>query len=194
MHIYFQVKSICTILRHLKFDGSKLFSLVFQNPVRSGWHIPIWEVQYAVFSVLIIVVKMITLGTWNIQKLYTFKEGIWGTSLVVQWLRLCFQCRECGFDPGWGSRIPKKKKKKKKKTQSIRQKQYCNKFRKDLKKWSTHTHTHIQKKRACNNGGWPWVWQFYHLLGDLGPLWKLSETRFSLSWTANFFFPFGSRS
>lgn len=69
MHIYFQVKSICTILRHLKFDGSKLFSLVFQNPVRSAWHIPIWEVQYAVFSVLIIVVKMITLGTWSIHEI-----------------------------------------------------------------------------------------------------------------------------
>ena len=29
-----------------------------------------------------------------------------GTSLVVQWLRLCFQCRVPGFDPWLGNWIP----------------------------------------------------------------------------------------
>ena len=54
------------------------------------------------------------------------QETTTGTSLAVQWLRLCFQCRGRGFDPGWGTKIPhalwqsqKKKRKKPPQPQSI---------------------------------------------------------------------------
>ena len=53
-----------------------------------------------------------------------------GTSLVVQWLRLCLQCRGRGFNPWIGNKDPTCLKAK---TQNIKQKQYCNQFNKDVK-------------------------------------------------------------
>ena len=38
-----------------------------------------------------------------------------------------------GWIPGWGAKIPHASWPKKKKNQSIKQKQYCNKFNKDFK-------------------------------------------------------------
>ena len=35
----------------------------------------------------------------EISSHHSLKTLQWGTSLVVQWLRLCSQCREPGFDP-----------------------------------------------------------------------------------------------
>ena len=60
---------------------------------------------------------------WNQQPL--------GTSLVVQWLRLHLPMkRGVGSIPGWGVKIPHALWLKK---QNIKQKQYCNKFNKELK-------------------------------------------------------------
>ena len=53
------------------------------------------------------------------------------------WWFIAFQCRGCRFNPWLGSQDPTclaAKKKKKKPKQNIKQKQYCNKFNKDLKK------------------------------------------------------------
>ena len=33
-------------------------------------------------------------------------KSIVGTSLEVQWLRLCFHCRGCRFDPWLGTKTP----------------------------------------------------------------------------------------
>ena len=55
----------------------------------------------------------------------TFKTRT-GTFLVVQWLRLCLQCRGCGFDPCQRTKVPQAKvcnQKKKKKTRDR-----CNGF------------------------------------------------------------------
>ena len=40
---------------------------------------------------------------FNIKGKDYLKKKILDTSLVVQWLRLCFQCRWHGFDPWLGS-------------------------------------------------------------------------------------------
>ena len=48
--------------------------------------------------------------------------------------KTAFRCRSCRFSPSQGAKIPTCLSAKK---QNIKQKQYCNKFNKDLKKWST---------------------------------------------------------
>ena len=61
---------------------------------------------------------------------YLCISNIWlGTSLVVQWLRLHLPVQ--GVWVPWGARIPHASQPK---NQNIKQKQYCNKFNKDLKK------------------------------------------------------------
>ena len=57
-----------------------------------------------------------------------------GTSLAVQWLRLPSRAEGVGSIPGWGIKIPLASRPK---NQNIKQKQYCNKFNRGLKKWST---------------------------------------------------------
>ena len=42
------------------------------------------------------------LPIWHLGK----KNNSFGTSLVVQWLRLCFHCRGNGFSPWLGAKIP----------------------------------------------------------------------------------------
>ena len=74
------------------------------------------------------------------------KKNCWEASLVVQWLRLTFQCRGCGFYPCSGSYNPTCFVAKKKKTQNIKQKQYCNKFNKDFK---NGPHSKKRKKINC---------------------------------------------
>ena len=49
-----------------------------------------------------------------------------GTSLAVQWLRLC---GGAGSVPGWGAKIPHASWPKR---QNIKQKQYCKNFNKDF--------------------------------------------------------------
>ena len=59
------------------------------------------------------------------------------TSLVAPWLRLYLPKHEMqvrSLVRELGSHMPRSKKKKKK---NIKHKQYCNKFNKDFKKWST---------------------------------------------------------
>ena len=66
-----------------------------------------------------------------------------GTSLGVQWLRFHLPMHGMQVKPLVGelrSQMPWGKKKKKKK-RDIKQKQYCNKFTKDFKKWSTSKKT-----------------------------------------------------
>ena len=54
-----------------------------------------------------------------------------GTSLVVQWLRLCLPVKGVQvLIPGQGAKIPHASRPK---NQNIKQKQYCNKFNKDFK-------------------------------------------------------------
>ena len=66
-----------------------------------------------------------------------------GTSLVVQWLGLCLPMQGgAGFIPGWETEIPHAGGPKK---QNIKQKQYCNKFHKDLKN-GPHQKIYIKKK------------------------------------------------
>ena len=66
-----------------------------------------------------------------------------GTSLAVQWLRLCLPMwGEAGLIPGQGT---KTRHALGAKHQNIRQKQYCNKFNKDFK-----NHPHPKKKKANN--------------------------------------------
>ena len=79
------------------------------------------------------------LGKWS----QAIKNNVEGTSLVIQWLRLHLPMQEVWVQPlvgELGSHIPHGQKKKKK--QSIKQKQYCNKFNKDKKK----------KNAECNHG------------------------------------------
>ena len=54
-----------------------------------------------------------------------------GTSLAAQWLRLHFSVLEVsvGLIPGRGAKIPHASQPK---NQNIRQKQHCNKFKKDF--------------------------------------------------------------
>ena len=40
------------------------------------------------------------------QKEDDYKMPELGTSLAVQWLRLCSQCKGRVFDPWWGSKFP----------------------------------------------------------------------------------------
>ena len=54
---------------------------------------------------------------------------ILGMSLVAQWMDFTFQCRVAGSNPGWRAKIPHDSELK---NQNMKQKQYCNKFNKDL--------------------------------------------------------------
>ena len=66
-----------------------------------------------------------------------------GISLVVQWLRLCLpNAGGVGSIPGQGAKIPHASWPK---NQNIKQKQYCNKFNKDFKKWSTSKNKILKK-------------------------------------------------
>ena len=57
-----------------------------------------------------------------------------GTSLAVQWLRFCLPMRGSASSiPGWGAETPHASCPRKTK-QNIKQKQYCNKFKKGFKK------------------------------------------------------------
>ena len=57
---------------------------------------------------------------------------MWGTPLVVQWLRLYLPMKgDAGSIPGQGMKSPHESWPK---TKNIKQKQFCNKFNKDLKK------------------------------------------------------------
>ena len=72
-------------------------------------------------------------------------KNITGTFLMVSWLRFCFPMQ--GFVdsiPGWGVKIPYVSRPK---TKNIKQKQYCNKFNKDLKKKKVvHIKKNVKKK------------------------------------------------
>ena len=71
------------------------------------------------------------------------KISVPGTSLVVQWLRLCLPMQwGRGSIPGLGARIPHASWPKK---QNIKQKQYCNKFNKDFKN-GPHQKKSLKKK------------------------------------------------
>ena len=71
---------------------------------------------------------------WSFQKAYV------GTCLAIQWLRLCLPMQGFGGStPGQGTKIPYASQPKK---QNIKQKQYCNKFKKDFKNGP-----HFKKKR-----------------------------------------------
>ena len=52
------------------------------------------------------------------------------TSLAIQWLRVPFPMRGCGFNPWLEAKIPQASVKKK--NQNTKQKQYCNKYKKDF--------------------------------------------------------------
>ena len=74
----------------------------------------------------------------------TFKTMlVWRTSLVVQWLQLCFT-NAGGVDsiPGLGTKIPHASQPKKSK--HIKQQQYCKKFKKDFKKCSASKYIKIK--------------------------------------------------
>ena len=64
---------------------------------------------------------------------------------MVSWLRFCFPVQ--GFVdsiPGWGVKIPHVSRPK---TKNIKQKQYCKKFNKDLKKKKVvHIKKNVKKK------------------------------------------------
>ena len=69
--------------------------------------------------------------TSKVNLLKKKKEGMRGTSLVVQWLRLCLPVKGVQvLIPGQGAKIPHASRPK---NQNIKQKQYCNKFNKDFK-------------------------------------------------------------
>ena len=70
------------------------------------------------------------LGPHLSPKPMKFKKYFWvGTSLAVQWLRLCLPVQRAGgLILGWGAKISHAQ------NQNIKKKQYCNTFNKDFKK------------------------------------------------------------
>ena len=84
------------------------------------------------------------------QKLPHSKIRLSGTSLVVQRLRLPLPMQGAwvrSLVEELGSHMPHSKKKKKERKKHKQQKQYCNKFRKDFKKWSTSKHLKKQARK-----------------------------------------------
>ena len=78
------------------------------------------------------------------------KRNPWGLPLQSQVKTSLPQCKGWFSNPWSGSKDPTclGAKKKKKRTQNIKQKQYYNKFNKNLKKWSTLKNILKKKKES----------------------------------------------
>ena len=72
------------------------------------------------------------------------KAGVGGTSLAFQWLRLPSNAGSAGSIPDGGTKIARALQPR---NQHIKQKQYCNKFSREFKKWSTSKKKNLKKKK-----------------------------------------------
>ena len=69
------------------------------------WNVPLYKTAY-VENKIWTVIRAVSIGSWHEEVNFT-KLCISGTSLAVQWLRLCaLSAVGTGSIPGWGTKIP----------------------------------------------------------------------------------------